>query len=50
MQPVADLHTTKSAILFVAINDLFSPPILDLYLYTTGDCRPCDAAAAEQRY
>jgi len=53
MQPVGDLRTAKSAILFGAINGLFSPPVLELCLCTGGG-RPCDGEddddAEQQRY
>ena len=49
MQPVGDLRTAKSAILFGAINGLFLPPVLELCLCTDGG-RPCDDDDAEQRY
>ncbi|XP_021321117.1 uncharacterized protein LOC8083504 [Sorghum bicolor] len=56
MQPVGDLHTAKSAILFGVINGLFSPPVLELCLCTGGRRRrsPCggddDDDAEQQMY
>jgi hypothetical protein len=54
MQPVGDLHTAKSAILFGVINGLFSPPVLELCLCSTGGGRPCgdddDDNVEPQRY
>jgi hypothetical protein len=55
MQPVGDLRTAKSAILFGVVNGLFLPPLLEPCLCTAGAL--CDGGGgggggdhAEQRY
>ena len=51
MQPVGDLRTAKSAILFGVVNGLFLPPLLEPCLCTASAL--CDGGGgdhAEQRY